>query len=133
MNVVVLHSDTAEGAAALAAAVHEARVRGTGLTVLSTLSGSDEPRSAEVEREVLTARVAGDVPADVDWDVDLVAPGADAAGSLIERIERLDPVLVVLGSRSRSTVGKLLLGRTLQRILLDVTAQILVVKTPTPA
>lgn len=131
MNVVVLHADTPEGAAALTAAIAEARSRGRSLTVLSALSGADDERSEAVEREVLAARLRPSLPDDLAWSIELVAPGADPAGSLVEHLEKVSPELVVLGTRSRSTVGKLLLGRTLQRILLDVTAQILVVKTPT--
>jgi nucleotide-binding universal stress UspA family protein len=126
--VLVLHARSAEGEAALLAAVEEAELRGCDLVVVSSGSGSDEPRAAELERQVLHQELAARIPTGLRWSLDVVDPGSDAAGSLVEHVARVEPRLVVLGSRSRSTVGKLLLGRSLQRVLLEVDARILVVK-----
>lgn len=127
-TVAVLHAASVEGEAALAAAVEEARHRSLTLTVVATSSGSSDDRVTDVEEEVLAGRLKEALPADLDWRLDLVSPGADPAGSLIEHLETLAPRLVVVGSRQRSSLGKMLLGRSVQRLLLEVTAQILVVK-----
>jgi nucleotide-binding universal stress UspA family protein len=126
--VLLVHARSAEGDAALLAAVEEAELRGCDLVVVSAGSGSDEPRATDLERQVLHQELAARLPAGLRWSLDVVDPGADAAGSLVEHVARVAPRLVVLGSRSRSTVGKLLLGRTLQRVLLEVDARILLVK-----
>jgi len=97
---------------------------------VSSLSGTGDPQAVELEREALDTRLRTLVPSDVDWRSVSVPPGADATGSVIEYVEDLSPVLLVVGTRSRSSVGKLLLGRAQQRVLLEVTVPILVVKPP---
>ncbi|WP_028472567.1 universal stress protein [Nocardioides alkalitolerans] len=127
-TVAVLHAATREGEAALAAAVEEAQHRSLPLVVVATSTGSPDDRVTAVEEEVLTGRLAEVLPADLDWRLDLVAPGSDPTDSVVEHLESLTPRLVIVGSRRRSTIGKMILGRSVQRLLLEVSAQILVVK-----
>jgi len=54
--------------------------------------------------------------------------GKEPADDLIEIAESESAVLIVIGLRRRSAVGKLLLGSNSQRILLDANCPVLAVK-----
>nr|WP_275940882.1 universal stress protein [Nocardioides zeae] len=130
-----MHAPSEAGAAALLSAAHIAREKNSGLVVVATTSGVDDDRSEEVEREVAVGQVTaviGAPDADVPWTLDLVRPGADAAAMLVGAVEAHEPRLLVIGSRQRSPLGKMLLGRTLQRLLLEVSVPVLVVKAGRP-
>lgn len=133
--VVVLHAPSEAGAAALRSAAHLAREEDSPLVVVATTAGVDDDRSEEVEREVAVGQVTAviGVPGgDVPWTLELVRPGADAATMLVGAVEAHEPRLLVIGSRQRSSLGKMLLGRTLQRLLLEVSVPVLVVKAGRP-
>lgn len=55
--------------------------------------------------------------------------GPDIAELVLEEAERVDASLIVIGLRHRTPVGKLLLGSTAQRILLDAECPVLAVKS----
>lgn len=133
--VVVLHAPSEAGTAALLSAARIAREKNAALVVVATTSGVDDDRSEEVEREVAVGQVAAviGVPGgEVPWTLDLVRPGSDAADMLVGAVEAHEPRLLVIGSRQRSPLGKMLLGRTLQRLLLEVSVPVLVVKAGRP-
>jgi hypothetical protein len=121
MTVAVAHSDTEQGRAALRRAAAEADLRGESLAVLRIVPGPTDPHTevAGIEEQV-RALLAGHHP-DLELTVHTAAEGHDTAGSL------------VIGSRRRSPVGKLLLGSTVQRVLLDAPMAVLVVKADAPA
>jgi nucleotide-binding universal stress UspA family protein len=52
----------------------------------------------------------------------------EPAEELLAAAERLSAVLVVIGMRRRTPVGKLLMGSTAQRVLLQATCPVLSVK-----
>lgn len=56
--------------------------------------------------------------------------GPDIADLILEEAQRVDASLIVIGLRHRTPVGKLLLGSTAQRILLDADCPVLAVKSP---
>lgn len=56
--------------------------------------------------------------------------GPDIADLVLDEAERVGASLVVIGLRHRTPVGKLLLGSTAQRILLDASCPVLAVKPP---
>ncbi|SEE03018.1 universal stress protein [Ruania alba] len=123
--IVVGFIATAEGRAALEAAVEEAGRRSDSVTVL--VHG---PRGAEQEdvdtaaaeaRQLLSGR-------DISSDVQTVPLGGDVAEALMEAAESLDAALIVIGLRRRSPLGKLILGSNAQRILLDAPCPVLAVK-----
>ncbi|MDT9591570.1 universal stress protein [Nocardioides zeae] len=130
--VAVLHAPSDAGSAALLSAARIAHDKDAELVVVATTSGVDDDRSEEVEREVATAQVQAVLGADVAWRLQLVRPGADAAEMLVGAVEALEPRVLVVGSRQRTTLGKVLLGRTLQRLLLEVSVPVLVVKADRP-
>ena len=53
-----------------------------------------------------------------------------AADEILERAAGVDADLIVIGQRRRSPVGKMLLGSTSQRILLDAVCPVVAVKAP---
>jgi nucleotide-binding universal stress UspA family protein len=136
MTIAVAHSDTDEGRAALVAAADEAASRGTDLLVLHLV---DEPTTDSAtdlvpvdEVEAATVRVRAvletpDVPA-VPWQLRTANDGHDPAGALVDLLVETGAELLVLGSRRRSAIGKLIMGSTVQRVVLDSPVPVLVVK-----
>jgi nucleotide-binding universal stress UspA family protein len=128
MTVLVGFVPTAEGEAAFAAALDEAARRGEDLLVLNS------PREG--------AAVSTDVaPPEVVADLTARAEAAGVAMRLVQeprRGELADAVLhaagdaqasvIVVGLRRRSPVGKLILGSSAQRILLEADRPVLAVK-----
>lgn len=133
MDIAVLYSSTPEGHAALAAAAENARGSNASLAVLvlqHEVPSTDE--AATALRAALTEDVRETIGTDLPVTMTEIVPtnGADAVSSLIDYVAEQNPRLLVVGSRRRSAVGKLLLGRELQRIVLDVTSPILLIKPP---
>ncbi len=128
MSVVVGYVPTPEGEAALEAAVAEARTRGRQLVVVNTSRG-DAPVDPKLllpeDVPVLEERLAA---TGVDWRLQSLPRGRDAAEELLAAADAHRAELLVLGLRRRSPVGKLLLGSTAQRVLLDAPCAVLAVK-----
>lgn len=134
MPVAVLHNSSPEGRAALAASVREARTRETTLVVLHALSGSAEPsaesaETAAVSTSVRTAMASIDGADTTTWTVAVGRPDPDAVGTVLALVEQHGAEILVIGSRHRSAVGKFLMGHTVQRLLLETTVPVLLVKT----
>ncbi|MCJ0891614.1 universal stress protein [Rhodococcus sp. ARC_M12] len=134
MTVGVLHNNSPEGRAALAAAVREARIRETDLVVLHALSGSAEPsaeaaETAAVSTAVDTALTDIDHADAVSWTVAVGRPDPDAVNTLLTLVEEQKSEILVVGSRHRSAVGKFLMGQTIQRLLLEIPVPVLLVKS----
>ncbi|MDI9894667.1 universal stress protein [Rhodococcus sp. IEGM 1381] len=134
MTVGVLHNNSPEGRAALAAAVREARIRETDLVVLHALSGSAEPsaeaaETAAVSTAVDTALTDIDNADSVSWTVAVGRPDPDAVNTLLTLVEEQKSEILVVGSRHRSAVGKFLMGQTIQRLLLEIPVPVLLVKS----
>lgn len=115
MSVLAARSGTAEGQAALEAAVEEAKRRGEDLIVF------------DLEKDQL-----GQFPQAVDGvSVTYREPdsrGRNAAGDLLDLAEAEGVSAIVIGIRHRSPVGKLLLGSTAQEILLGARVPVIAVK-----
>lgn len=128
MSVVVGYVATAEGEAALDAAIAEAEVRGVQLVVILSERGhrfgatpDDVPALVEEVRTRLSAT-------GLTFDVRQTERGRDVAEDIVTTAERDAAQLIVIGLRRRSPVGKLLLGSNAQRILLDAPCPVLAVK-----
>lgn len=128
MTVAVAHSDSPRGEAALRAAAEEAVLRGQDLAVLHIIGGVDEVKGNDpaVEKQV-AAHLTG--VAGLTWTLHTEPEGFDTAEALLDKAEEVGATLLVIGSRHRTRVGKLLLGSTVQRVLLESTVPVLVVKT----
>lgn len=119
-EVVVAYAPTPEGEAALAAGVAEASTRGSGLVV------AQAPRSARRGADDALERLLADPPVPVE--VRRASEATEPADHVLAICEDVDAVLLVIGLRRRSPVGKLILGTNAQRILLDAPCPVLAVR-----
>jgi nucleotide-binding universal stress UspA family protein len=126
MTVAVAYAGGESSRAALRIAVDEARLRRMTLVVIHTTSGEvyESPRYAgpdtlqELERHLRATGVSFVIRQPV---------AADVAEGVLEEAERVRAVLLVVGLRRRSAVGKVLLGSIAQRIVLDSPVPVLAV------
>jgi nucleotide-binding universal stress UspA family protein len=128
MTVLVGYVPTSEGEAAFAAGLAEAVLRGEDLVVLNTPRGgapmSADVASPEVVARLSTAAAEAGVALTVRQDVHT----GDLAEEVVRVADELPASVIVIGIRRRSAVGKLLLGSSAQRILLDANRPVLAVK-----
>jgi nucleotide-binding universal stress UspA family protein len=122
-SVVVGYVPKPEGEAALRTAIEEARLRGAELIVVN----SHRARTGEGEPDLGEARATLDASG-VAYEVRQLARGFEAAEDLVSVAEANDAVLIVIGLRRRTPVGKLILGSNAQRVLLDAHCPVLAVK-----
>jgi nucleotide-binding universal stress UspA family protein len=121
MTVLVAYNSSPHGEAAVQAALVEADRRGLPLHVVVL-----DPQAADAPAPVALANLltgATGSPAvtyrhEHTEPADAILDAADAAGA----------TLVVVGSRKRSSEGTFLMGSTTQRVLLDASVPVLVVK-----
>jgi nucleotide-binding universal stress UspA family protein len=127
MTVLVGYIPDQYGEAALAAGIEEAQRRGTGLLVLNASRGDalvDKRYLGDAQRGDLERRLAdAGVPHEVRQSV-----GVDPADDLVEAAREAEDPVIVIGMRHRSPVGKLIMGSTAQRILLDAPCWVIAVK-----
>lgn len=123
--IVVGFIDTAEGHAALEAALHEARHREESLYVVV-----QAPRGAETADIEQAADQARDVVQEsgLTHQLRTLERGDDAAEALMSSAEQEEASLIIIGLRRRSPLGKLILGSNAQRILLEAPCPVLAVK-----
>lgn len=133
MAVATSWQDSAGGRAALTVAAREARLRSTELLVLHV----QDARGAEQAQRSASARVEAAVRAqlaadatDVPWSLVVGTAVHDAAQVLVDLAVEHRVDVLVIGSRRRSPIGKLVVGSTVQRVLLDCPLPVLVVKAP---
>ncbi|WP_137725877.1 universal stress protein [Prescottella subtropica] len=129
MVIAVAFDDTPEGRWAAVYAARAAMQRREQLLVLQIV---DDASAAEPEtvrsavQSVLDADGVGGSP----WELRTAEHSGDRVGALIDLIGASGASLFVAGSPRRNAVGKFLLARPLQRILLEVEVPVLVVKEP---
>ncbi|MCH8613249.1 universal stress protein [Arsenicicoccus dermatophilus] len=127
MTVVVGLMATPEGRAALERAADEAVVRSLPLVLVETARPAPDEESRAV-LESLVAELTATVQAS-GLAVERRRPeGKDLAEQLVGVAEVTQASCLVIGLRRRSPVGKLILGSSAQRILLDATCPVLTVK-----
>jgi len=127
MTVVVGWTPDAYGRVALEHGVAEARRRDQRLVVVNATRGDawvDPGFAHDAEAGDLAAELSG---LGVDHEVRR-AVGGDVAQAVIDVVEEEAASVLVIGLRHRTAVGKLLLGSTAQRLLLDCPCPVLAVK-----
>jgi nucleotide-binding universal stress UspA family protein len=126
--VVVAYTPRPDGRAALHRAVEEARLRGLRLVVVNASRGDAlvDPGFAPPE-DVAEVRAWLDGTA-VPHEIRQLPSGGEPADQVVHIADELGAALIVIGMRRRSPVGKLLLGSTAQRVLLDAPCPVLAVK-----
>ena len=128
MSIVVGFVNTAEGTAALARAVEEARLRKTGLVVVHSIRENESDEDTVAHQEELD-RVDHQLDdAGIPHSVHYFARGNSPSEDLIEVASEEGAEMIVIGLRRRSPVGKALLGSNAQSILLDAQCPVLAVK-----
>jgi nucleotide-binding universal stress UspA family protein len=128
-SVVVGWIRTAEGQAAIEAAVEETRRRNGRLVVVHSSRGGGEDAATVVETRDALAELEQRLGVDgLEVAVRDYVRGNDPADDLIDVAEKEGAALIVIGLRRRSPVGKLLLGSNAQDILLRADCPVLAVK-----
>ena len=97
-------------------------------------STSETPRDdrAALRGEIQSALDAGGF-SETKWDLRTTEHDGDPVTALVDLVHDAGVDLLIVGTRRMSPIGKFLLERPLQRLLLEVEAPILVVKEPLPA
>ncbi|WNV73606.1 universal stress protein [Geodermatophilus sp. DSM 44513] len=128
MTVLVAYVPTPEGDAAYAAAVDEAARRRERLVLLNTPREGAPVSTALAGEDVVRALTERAAAAGVALEVHQEAHTGDTADAVVRVAGELGASVIVIGLRRRSPVGKLLMGSTAQRILLDADRPVLAVK-----
>jgi nucleotide-binding universal stress UspA family protein len=128
MTVLVGYVPTAEGEAAFTAALQEAQRRTERLVVLNS-PRSGAPVSADVAPDSVVQEMTARAQADgVELDLRQAPHSGEIADEVLRVAQETDASVIVIGLRKRSPVGKLLMGSSAQRILLDADRPVLAVK-----
>jgi len=130
MSVLTGYVPTPVGEAALEVAIAEAKLREVSLIVLNSASGdggADDNFADDATAARLRARLH---ESGVSYQLLRSVSSREPAQELIAMATDIDAHLIVIGLRRRTPVGKLLMGSTAQRILLDAECPVLAVKPP---
>jgi nucleotide-binding universal stress UspA family protein len=128
MNIVVGFVNTAEGRAALARAIEEARLREAKLVVVRSTHGRESDEDVVTYQEELSEVDRQLTQAGIPHSVHYLARGNSPSEDLVEVASEEKAEMIVIGLRRRSPVGKALLGSNAQGILLDADCPVLAVK-----
>lgn len=123
-TIVVGYVATPEGEAAWSWALGHARTVGAKVVVIA----SDAPHPDVTPEAVIEQLESRLVEAGVEHEVVHFVGSSGAAESILDHVRRHEASLVVIGQRRRSPVGKLVLGSTSQRILLEADCPVVAVK-----
>lgn len=130
MTIVVGYVPGPRGRAALWRAVDEARLRGYKLVIVTSGAGRgrmDEEGGGSYEAELARVRHALEVAA-IAHEVRQFVHSYEPADDLLAVAAEEHADFIVIGVRRRSPVGKLVLGSTAQRVLLEASCPVLAVK-----
>lgn len=128
MTVVVGYVPTPLGEAALSQALEEARRRDVRLVLVNSSRGDslvDERFADEQQLDALRSRLAA---SGLTHDIVQAVRGREAYEEILSVAREHRAEVVVIGLRRRSPVGKLLMGSTAQRVLLEAECPVLAVK-----
>lgn len=128
MTIVLGYVPTPEGEAAFDQAVAHARAAGARLVVVNTSRGDrlvDERYALDEDVEELTGRLEA---SGLRYELVHGLSDGEPHAEILEAAAAHRAELVVIGLRRRTPVGKLLLGSTAQRVLLEAECPVLAVK-----
>lgn len=128
MNIVVGLTATPESQAATYAAIEEAALRGAGVVLLvpAPEGNDDGPAASAAAPDPEVAQYARE--RGVSVTASALPPESELGDALIDASYQEDTAMVVIGLRRRSPVGKLFLGSTSQRVLLEAGCPVHAVK-----
>jgi len=128
VTIVVGYIPTTQGEAAITAAIREAKAHDDALLVVN-MSRDDKLVDAHRAQEYQLTRVDLELSeSGVEHEVRQIEHGTDPAEAILDLVKEVDARMLVIGLRSRTPVGKLLLGSTSQRLILDAPCPVLAVK-----
>ncbi|MCL2532843.1 MAG: universal stress protein [Nocardiaceae bacterium] len=130
MAIAVAFSDSPEGRNALVYAAQEAVQHREQLLVLDIVDDATSSAESEAARGAVEAVLKEGGVGGSSWELRTAEHSGDRVGALIDLIGDCGAGLLVAGVRRTTPVGKFLLDRTLQRLLLEVDVPVLVVKQP---
>lgn len=130
MSIVVGYIDTAEGNAALNRAIAEAKLRDEKVVVLHSAVGgagqtAEEALATADAIDAVQARLDAE---GVDYSTHDYVRGNSPAQDIMAAVRDHAGTMIVIGIRTRSATGKLLLGSNALDILHDTTVPVLCVK-----
>lgn len=128
MTVLVGYVPTAEGEAALRAGIDEARRRAERLVVVNTSPGEAPVDARLAPRSDLDRITRALAESQLDFEIRQSPGEGEAAEQLVGLAHALSASVLVIGVRRRNPLGKLIMGSTAQRILLDAACPVLAVK-----
>ncbi|GKV71839.1 MULTISPECIES: universal stress protein [Pseudarthrobacter] len=123
MTVLVAYAPASEGREALSEGIKEAHLRKSDLLIVNIGRGHHDLEPEEV-RGLETRLAEAGLGLTIESSV-LSDPG----DAVIQIAQDRNVDMIVIGLRHRSMVGKLILGSTVQRILLDATCPVLAVRS----
>jgi nucleotide-binding universal stress UspA family protein len=132
MDIVVGYADTRIGNAALEVGIAEAKLRGARLHVLHTVRvglRNEQPRviaryktrMAEIQERLEREGIEG--------RSEMLMVRKERGDALLAELQELSADMLIIGSRQRSPVGKLVLGSTVQHLLLRADCPVMVVRS----
>lgn len=133
MEIVVGYTDNPLGAAVLDTGIAEAQLRGARLHVLHVvrvgIRNEDASVIARYQKRMpeIGARLERE---GVEGRSEMLMVQREWVDALLAELDDVSAALLVVGSRQRSAVGKLLLGSTVQQLLLRADCPVLVVRQP---
>jgi len=130
MSIVVGYIDTPEGHAALESAIAEARLRDEPLVVLHSAEGGSgqSPEEAIAAAEAIAAVEKRLDTEGVDYSTHDYVRGNTPAQDIMAAVDDHAGSMIVIGIRTRTATGKLLLGSNTLDILHDTKVPVLCVK-----
>jgi len=128
MPVLVGFVPTPEGRAALRRAVVECHLRDARLIVVNSEYRSADATSADPSTDEVRAACVELGVSEPEFEVHRLHDAYEPADHVLAVAEETEAELIVIGLRRRSAVGKLILGGSAQRILLDASCPVLAVK-----
>jgi nucleotide-binding universal stress UspA family protein len=129
-TIVVGYLASPEGRAALRAGIVEGQRRSAKVLVVNSNKGgaSFSREDAQVNEAELGQVEHTLAESGVEHEVRGLVRGQEAPDDILDVVEEVSAELVVIGLRSRSPIGKLLMGSNAQRILLESPVPVLAVK-----
>ncbi len=128
MTLLIGYVPTPVGEAAFEAALAEAAVHGDDVVILNSPRRGATVDADLVDDAAESALVARAAAAGVTARVDHADHGSDVVATFEAVVRETDARLIVIGLRRRTPVGKLVMGSSAQRILLEVSVPVLAVK-----
>jgi nucleotide-binding universal stress UspA family protein len=134
MKIAVGFIDSPAGHAAIDKAIEEAQLRQAGLIVINSKLGGRHDEAEDFiamaqELRKLEERLA---ELGVPFETHEYARGMTPSQDILAAADEHGAEMIVIGVRTRSTTGKMLLGSTALEILHDTKLPVLCVKAPPP-